>query len=98
MAERRRAGHASVKRTKRYAFVLLSVFILSTLAIAFHQHADGDDCHNCPVCAAAHYQAVVIGTFALDNPQPLAVLELPPGPLRFDFTAAATPPPRAPPA
>jgi hypothetical protein len=88
----------SVSKTRRYASVFLFVFVLSTLAMGFHHHADGEDRHHCPICAVAHYQAVAGAVFALENPQPLVVLEGPAVLIFSDSRTVATPLPRAPPA
>ena len=39
---------------KRVAFVFIAILLLSFVAVALHDHVDGDSHDNCPICVASH--------------------------------------------
>ena len=42
---------------RRLSFYFVCLFLLSTLAVAFHHHDDGVDHADCPTCMAHHQQS-----------------------------------------
>ena len=55
MMVKRVTGNRCIPKTGRLAFIFLLLFLVATLAAAFHHHEDGDAHHDCPVCAAGHH-------------------------------------------
>ena len=39
---------------KRLALVFIAILLLSVVAVALHDHVDGDSHDNCPICVASH--------------------------------------------
>lgn len=39
---------------KRLALVFIAILLLSVVAVALHDHVDGDSHDSCPICAASH--------------------------------------------
>jgi hypothetical protein len=65
---KRETGCARLQRVGRFASIFLLLFVLATLATAFHHHEDGSEHHDCPVCAAAHHHfSSGIAAFSLVN-------------------------------
>jgi hypothetical protein len=95
---KRYAGPVFMQRTGRLPFIFLFLFVLATVATAFHHHADGADHHDCPICVAAlHHSAASISAFSFGIQQPITVSEASYVPLRYDPIRVALRPPRAPP-
>jgi hypothetical protein len=44
-------------RLKRVALLCIAILLLSVVAIALHDHADGESHDNCPICVASNHQS-----------------------------------------
>ena len=96
---KRDIGDIRVRTTGRLAFLFLLLFVLATLATAFHHHADGSEHHDCPVCTAGHhYSSASVTVFSVTNQQPVSRHEIPKVALLYDAIRVSLLPCRAPPA
>jgi len=86
-------------RQKWLPVFVLSLFLLSVLAMAFHHHEDGSDHDDCPVCAAGHhYSSASVAFSSITNRQPVSSNEIPKVPFLYSSVGVALLPCRAPPA
>ena len=71
---------------QRLALVFIAMLLLSVVAVALHEHVDGDSHDNCPICVASHlsfaappnnspevYSSTVKLSFSLEDPIVLQV-------------------------
>jgi hypothetical protein len=53
---------------KRLAIVSIAILLLSVVAVALHNHMDGDSHDNCPICFAGNHQSAAgLWTVAYDS-------------------------------
>jgi hypothetical protein len=93
-------GDGRTRKTRKVTFVFLLLFILASLATAFHHHHDIDnDHHDCPVCAAAHqFSSASVNSFTFDIHQPVSNYDIPKDSLLYDSVRLILLTTRAPPA
>jgi hypothetical protein len=99
MTLKRDSRYGRMQRTGRVAFILLFLFVLATLATTFHQHNDGSEHYDCPVCSVGHhYAAANVTVFSIANEQPVSSHNIPTLALLYDSIRVSLLPSRAPPA
>jgi hypothetical protein len=88
-----------MQKIGRFAFTFLFFFIVAIFATAFHHHEDGNEHHDCPVCAAWHYHSSAsVSIFSITNQQSVLSNEIPKVSLLYNSVQVALLPCRAPPA
>jgi hypothetical protein len=95
---KRYKGSVFMRWTGRLASIFLLLFVLATIAMAFHHHEDGADHPDCPVCAAAHHHSAAgITVFSFESQQPIIGNDTPDVSVCNNPIQVALLPPRAPP-
>lgn len=88
-----------MRKTGRFTLVLLLLFLLATLATAFHYHRDNNSHHDCPVCAAGHhFSPASVNSFSLEIHQTISNYDIPKEPLLYNCIRLTLLACRAPPA
>jgi hypothetical protein len=100
MIQNMRIGNGSTRKTGRVTFIFLLLFILASLATAFHYHHDIDsDHHDCPICAAAHqFSSASVNSFYFEIHQPISDYKIPKEPYLYAGIRLTLVTSRAPPA